>query len=166
MVNVGKINIQDFSAAADYMTQSLIDNYIAQGRIKSSKPGEPAILAISQIVNSTGSQLDMDQLSKKIRINLNRTGEIVTTTTYKYGGGEDPLAKETQQYNEFLSGDQTPVLPDYTLSGKIIEDYSKQGNTRQSAYIFQLSLTDQRGLAVWEDERTITKQGKKSSVGW
>ena len=38
---------------------------------------------------------------------------------------------------------------------------------RQTTYTFQLSLTTVRdGLAVWEDETQITKQGQRSSVGW
>jgi PBP1b-binding outer membrane lipoprotein LpoB len=32
---------------------------------------------------------------------------------------------------------------------------------------FQLSLTTVKdGLAVWEEEKQITKQGTRSSVGW
>jgi hypothetical protein len=29
-----------------------------------------------------------------------------------------------------------------------------------------MSLTDQAGLAIWEDEKIITKQGKSGAVGW
>ena len=43
----------------------------------------------------------------------------------------------------------------------------KAGNTSQSTYSFQLSLTDPKtGLAVWEGEKEITKQGTRSSVGF
>jgi hypothetical protein len=57
-------------------------------------------------------------------------------------------------------------MPDYTLSGKIIEDRTAAGRTKQTSYIFQLSLSSRDGIAVWEDERTIVKQGKRASVGF
>ena len=57
-------------------------------------------------------------------------------------------------------------MPDYTLSGKIIGQSAKAGSIRQSAFVFQLSLTSRNGTAVWEDEKTIVKQGSTSSVGF
>jgi uncharacterized protein (TIGR02722 family) len=160
------INIQDFAQAADAMTASLIDNLINQGRLKSSVEGEPALLAISRIVNNTGEQVDIDLLVKKIRVALLRTGKVQTSTTIAYGGPEDPLAKEQQDAREFLNGGKKPRLPDYTLSGKIIENRVKAGRVEQTSYIFQLSLSSRDGIAVWEDERTIVKQGKRPSVGF
>lgn len=164
LVNAGNIDIQDFSAAAESFLASIKER-MDNGMIKSSKEGEPIILAISKIVNSTSQQIDTDQLVKKIRIELNRTGQVMTTTTLAYGEVEDPLAKETQNYRE-LTGKGGQPLPDYTLTGKILEDYSRVGNKRQASYIFQMSLTNQDGLAVWEDEKIITKQTRSSSVGW
>jgi PBP1b-binding outer membrane lipoprotein LpoB len=60
-----------------------------------------------------------------------------------------------------------PLLPDYTLSGKILENRASAEGIQQASYIFQLSLTEVKtGLAVWEEEKTITKQGSKGSVGF
>lgn len=160
------INIQDFSQAADTMTQSLIDNLINPGGLESSVPGKPALLAISRIQNNTGQQLDTDLLTKKIRVALLRTGKVQTSTTIAYGGPEDPLAAEQQKAQEFFQDEKHTRLPDYTLSGKIIEDRTRAGNVRQTAYIFQLSLSSRAGIAVWEDERTIVKQGSRPSVGF
>jgi len=42
----------------------------------------------------------------------------------------------------------------------------KAGRVEQTSYIFQLSLSSRDGIAVWEDERTIVKQGKRPSVGF
>ena len=83
------------------------------------------------------------------------------------GKAEDPMAKGLQQENEFKSDQKTTRTPDFTLSGKIIQLAVKAGNTSQSTYSFQLSLTDAKtGLAVWEGEKEITKQGTRSSVGF
>jgi hypothetical protein len=160
------INIQDFSQAADAMTASLIDNFINPGMLRSGEPGEPALLAISRIQNNTGQQLDTDMLVKKMRVALLRTGKVQTSTTIAYGGPEDPLAAEQQSAQELFEDKPHSRLPDYTLSGKIIEDRTSAGRTKQTSYIFQLSLSSRAGIGVWEDERTIVKQGKRASVGF
>lgn len=165
LTTVGKINIRDWTTAAEEMTQSLIDNFINTGIIKSSVPGEPAIMAISRIDNKTSEHIDMDMLVKPIRVNLNRTGKVITTTTLAYSGVEDPLAKQLQEEGAWAEAPKSRP-PDYTLSGKIIEDRTQAGRTSESTYTFQLSLTDRNGLAVWEEQKQITKQGRRASVGW
>jgi penicillin-binding protein activator len=163
IVTVNSINIQDFIQAATVMTGELK----ASGALtKVSTP--PAVLAISRIVNNTGQQIDTDLLIKKIRVDLLQSGQAVTTTTMGLGGtAEDPMAKGLQQENEFMNDQKTTRKPDFTLSGKIIETLARSGSTRQSTYSFQLSLTDSKtGLAVWEGEKEITKQGTRSSVGF
>jgi uncharacterized protein (TIGR02722 family) len=163
VVNIGQINIQDYMQAADTMTGELL----ASGALdKVSNP--PAVLAISRIVNNTGQQIDIDLLTKKIRIALLQSGKAVTTTVMGLGGtAEDPMAKGLQQEAEFKADQKVTRTPDFTLSGKIIQLAVKAGNTSQSTYSFQLSLTDPRsGLAVWEGEKEITKQGTRSSVGF
>ena len=166
IASVGQIDIQDFAQAADTMTQSLIDNYINLGKLQSGAEGEPALLAISRIQNNTGQQLDTDLLVKKIRVALNRTGKIQTSTTIAYGGAEDPLAADQQKAQEFFADKKQTRLPDYTLSGKIIEVREKAGRVRQASYVFQLSLSSTAGIAVWEEEKTIVKQGSRPSVGF
>ncbi len=166
ITTVGSINIQDYANAADTMVGSLIDGVINAGKLE-SPGGQPAMLAISRIVNNTSQHVDTDMLVKKIRVALSKTGKVVTTTTMGLGGNaEDPLAKGIQQQTEFLQDKKNTRLPDYSLSGKIIEQREQAGNVRQSSFVFQLSLTSKDGLAVWEEEKTITKQGKRSTVGF
>lgn len=165
VTNVDQINIQDFAQAADTMVNSLIDNLINPHQLKSGVPNEPALLAISRIQNNTGTQLDTDLLVKKIRVALLRTGKVQTSTTIAYGGAEDPLMAEEEKNNQFFN-DKPKRRPDYTLSGKIIEDQTRAGNVRQSAFVFQLSLSSRDGIGVWEDEKTIVKQGSRPTVGF
>lgn len=78
------------------------------------------------------------------------------------------MQRDTQDRAAFLGGNG-PVdrSPNYTLTGKIIEDVARDGSTRQVTYVFQLSLTDPRfGTAVWEDEKKIQKTGTRAAVGW
>ncbi len=162
VVSVGKINDQDFITAANAATQELL----ASGVLDKVKT-PPAVLGMSRIVNSTGQQIDIDLLTKKIRVALLQSGKAVTTTTFGLGGkAEDPMAQGIQQQQEFMNDQKTTRLPDFTLSGKIIQNTAKAGNVEQSTYSFQLSLTDQQGLAVWEGEKQITKQGSQNAVGF
>ncbi|NUO08025.1 MAG: penicillin-binding protein activator LpoB [Candidatus Brocadia sp.] len=157
------INIQDFSYAAEEMINSLL----ASGALDKTQI-QPAMLAISRIVNNTTQQIDTDLLIKKIRVALNQSGKALTTTTIGIGGiAEDPLAKGIQQEKEFYADKKEPQrMPDFTLSGKIIEKRDRQDEVRQVSYSFQLSLTNNDGLAVWEDEKEISKQSKRSVIGW
>jgi uncharacterized protein (TIGR02722 family) len=163
VVNLGQINIQDYIQAANDMTGKLLASGVLD---KVDHP--PAVLAISRIVNNTGQQIDTDLLTKKIRVAVLDSGKALTTTTMGLGGtAEDPMAKGLQQENEFKNDTKVTRTPDFTLSGKIIQLAVKAGDTRQSTYSFQLSLTDSKtGLAVWEGEKEITKQGTRSSVGF
>jgi len=163
VVSVGQINIQDYIQAAN----AAVNDLLASGALdRVATP--PAVLAISRIVNNTGQQIDTDLLVKKIRVAVLNSGKAQTTTTLGLGGtAEDPMAKGLQQENEFMNDQKTTRKPDFTLSGKIIETLARSGSTRQSTYSFQLSLTDSKtGLAVWEGEKEITKQGTRPSVGF
>ncbi len=163
VVSVNQINIQDYIQAAN----AAVNDLLASGALD-RVPNPPAVLAISRIVNNTGQQIDTDLLVKKIRVAVLNSGKALTTTTLGLGGtAEDPMAKGLQQENEFKSDQKATRTPDFTLSGKIIETTARAGSTRQSTYSFQLSLTDSKtGLAVWEGEKEITKQGTRPSVGF
>ena len=163
VVSVNEINIQDFIQAANTATGDLL----ASGALdKVATP--PAVIAISRIVNNTGQQIDTDLLTKKIRVALLNSGKAQTTTTMGLGGtAEDPMAKGLQQEAEFKADQKATRTPDFTLSGKIIQTIARDGNTSQSTFSFQLSLTDAKnGLAVWEGEKEITKQGGRPAVGF
>ena len=164
--NVGEINVQDWNMASEAMVSSLIAKHINSGNLKGSGTDGRAVLAISRIVNNTSIQIDTDILVKKIRVSLLGTGKVVADITAGLGGPEDPLAAEAKREAQFLGTQKVAARPDYTLSGKIIENRTRQGNRNESTYVFQMALATRDGLAVWEEEKTITKQSKRSAVGW
>jgi uncharacterized protein (TIGR02722 family) len=155
IINPGQINIQDYANAAN----DAVNQLLASGAIdKVSNP--PAVLFVSRIINNTGQQIDPDLITTKISIALNQSGKAVTTST-------DPAAKGLKQENEFLNDQQTTRLPDFTLSGKIIETVDRAGNTSRHTYTFQLSLNDTKtGYQVWQGEKEIGKQGTRSTIGF
>lgn len=155
IVSLGQINIQDYANAANAAVKELLDS----GAIdKVANP--PALLELSRIVNNTGQQVDTDLLTKKISIALLQSGKAQTKSV-------DQKATGYQQENEFMNDQKRTRLPDFTLSGKIIETVDRAGSTRRTTYSFQLSLNDTKtGVQVWEGEKEIGKQGKRSSVGF
>ncbi len=164
VVTLNEINIQDWTRAAEEMVQSLLTSGVLERAAE-----QPAVLGISVITNDTTQQVDTDRLTKKIRVALNKSGKVMTTTTVGLGGRqEDPLAASTGDYQRYLGEtEKKEKMPHFTLSGKILEDRVRRRDIRQTTYTFQLSLTEVgSGLAVWEEEREITKQGARPSVGW
>lgn len=162
ITTVGRIDIQDFITAADASVAKLL----ASGALD-NVAAPPAILTVHGVRNDTGHQFDTDLLTKKIRVKLNTSGKALTTTTFgSKDKVEDPTAKGIQEEREFLGDKRITRPPDFSLSGKIIETRARAGSLRQATFTFQLSLTDNRGLAVWEGEEGVTKQGTRPAVGF
>ena len=169
IVNVGQINTQDWIHGADQLTQSLL----LSGAIQ-SVAGKPKILMIGRIKNNTSTHIDTDSLMKKIRVAPNKSGRALTTTAVGLDGPEDASSKAVRELRsddefnqETIHSKGNLVSPDYSLSGKIIQNNARAGRIKQSEFAFQLSLTDLKtGLAVWEEEKLIVKQGARAAVGW
>jgi PBP1b-binding outer membrane lipoprotein LpoB len=150
VVSVDQINVQDFALAADGMLQSLYDSPAFTGKV-ARDGGAP---------NETASNFDTDLLVTKLTVSITRSGKARVAKAIGITEPVDAVAAEARKGAPTLS-------PDYTLSGKIIETRAKAGKVRQATYTFQLALTDVKtGLSVWEEEKAVTKQGSKSSVGF
>lgn len=167
ITNLDKINIQDFAKASESLTASFL-NSEAFGDIAAAKKatGKKPVLAVSSVRNDTSSQFDTDILTQKIYTSVIRSGKVVVSSTM--GGAKDNLTRELQQQDNFAQGrDTLPKTPEYTLVGKILEDKSQAGSTKQTSYIFNLSVNEvATGNMVWAEQKIITKMGEKDSVGW
>ena len=169
IVNVDQINTQDWLHAADQLTESLM----LSGAIQ-SVAGKPKVLMIGRIKNNTATHIDTDSLMKKIRVALNKSGRALTTTAVGLDGPEDESSKAVRELRNDEDFNQSTIpakgnliSPDYSLSGKIIQNNARAGRIRQSEFAFQLNLTDLKtGLAIWEEEKLIVKQGARPAVGW
>lgn len=164
------LNAGDFEQAAD----AAIGSLLASGAVDRPEGGR-YVLVISRIINDTTQRIDTDQLVKKIRIALLRSGKVVTTTAIGLDGAEDEMthaARELRGNAEFdqrgVAGQGQLQAPDYSLSGKIIQRTNTvDRRTQQIDYYFQLTLTDiNTGLAFWEDEYPITKLGRSRTTSW
>jgi len=161
-LNTGGINSQDWYNAADQLVGSLLASNALE-----KAPVQPAVLAIDRIINNTSLNIDTDLLIKKIRVSLLQTGKVAVTDTM--GLGERAVvASQAAEMDEMMTGKKAKVLtPNYTLYGKLIQQTDRLNGVTQNTYSFQMSLVDVKtGLTVWEDDRSIAKQTKKSTLGW
>lgn len=163
------MDYRDFEKAAT----EAVEDMLASGAVSNPNGGR-YIMVVSRISNDTMQRIDTDQLTKKIRVSLLRSGKVVTTTAVGLNGAEDEMnmaARELRNSEEFdQSGVQkkgTLQAPDLSLSGKILQKNHSLGDEQQVEYYIQLSLTDlASGLAFWEGETPIIKRGSNDSVSW
>ena len=167
VVNVDRMNIQDWSMLADQVVQSMVSS----GTL-ARLPNQPAGMLLNPCVNTTTQQFETDAIIKKIRIALMNTGRVeVIMADDMFGGAEDRIAREAQRRKDKAAGVDTDAsnknVPDVTVTAKLLEDRTRAGNTRQAAYILQMTLTNTAtGRAVWEGEAQVVKQGERASVGF
>jgi len=163
------MDYRDFEKAAT----EAVDDMLASGAV--SKPnGERYIMVVSRVTNDTMQRIDTDQLTKKIRVGLLRSGKVVTTTAVGLDGAEDEMSARARELRDSEEFDQSGVqrkgtlqAPDLSLSGKILQRNHTAGKEQQVEYYIQLSLTDLvTGLATWEVETPIIKRGSNDSVSW
>jgi len=165
------LDYRDFQSAAQDMIKSLISS----GAIDKPNGGR-YVLAISRITNDTMQHIDTDQLVKKIRVALLRSGKVVVTTAIGVNGAEDKMAMQTRkdlrgnaEFNQkTVAAKGQMIAPDMSLSGKIIQrNITVDSSTQQVEYYFQMTMTDiNTNLAYWEDEKVIGKRGSNNSVAW
>lgn len=149
VISLEKVNIQDFATAGSQMLQSMVAS-------PAFTKGAP-VLQLGQITNDTANNFDTSLLLSKITVPLVNAGRVTLLDN-------DPVANAARK-NAGSASNVPP--PEYVLKGKILEDRANAGSTRQASYIFQLTLVEvKRGVAVWTEEKIVTKQGTKNSVGF
>ena len=167
------LSARDFNGAA----QKALDEMISSPLLvhPQAAQGGRYILAISNIINDTSQRIDTDQLTKKIRVGLLRSGKFLTTTAIGLNGAEDKMTAKIRTLQDSklvkqstVKRNGTVISPDFSLSGKIIQRTNKIDRSSQLVdYYFQLTLTQlETGLAYWEGEYPISKTGSNDSVTW
>lgn len=163
------MDYRDFEKAAT----EAVEDMLASGAVNNPDGGR-YIMVVSRITNDTMQRIDTDQLTKKIRVALLRSGKVITTTAVGLDGAEDEMnmkARELRDSDEFdqtgVQGKGTLKAPDLSLSGKILQRNHRVEDEQQVEYYIQLSLTDlASGLAIWEGETPIIKRGSNKAVSW
>jgi len=168
------LDYEDFERASLKLVDSMLRSpYL--NRMYQQNRGKPLVLMISDFTDDTTQDIDIDQLVKRIRIELLNSGKFIVTTALRAGGAEDKATYELRKLRKNREFNQktiakrgTIVAPDLSLSGKIIERVSMLPNGKQRVdYYIQMTLTDvTSGLAFWEGEEVVSKLGSSKNVPW
>lgn len=164
LVNLEKINSQDFTRAANKLLQDL---FVTGALVKA--PNQPAILHIGEIRNDTQTYFDTDLLIQAMKRDLLASNRVRISTTEGPGGkAADQYAKEARA--KIDAGDPFAIKtprPFFSLSGKIIEETSRVDKVTQKDFYFLLTLTEiESGTGVWFGRELITKQGRRGAIGF
>ncbi len=167
MQNVMELEYRDWTSTAEKMTKSMLASG-AFARVKNP------VIAMGNIKNDTMQRFDTDILTKKIRTTLINSGRAQVTTGFENGrAAEDATTynvRNTRGNDEYdastIVGKGTLIAPNMSLSGKMLQRNLKlrsgwfsSVDTRVEYYL-QLTLSDVKtGLALWEDEQPIVKEG-------
>lgn len=172
---IAGLSQRDFEGAANKALQEIIASPLLI-HPEAAKGGR-YILSIYNILNDTTQRIDTDQLVKKIRVGLLKSGKFLTTTAVNFTGAgpEDTSTQKSRQLADSAIMNQATVkqganvvAPDFSLSGKIIQKNNRINRSEQLVeYYFQLTLTNiDNGLAYWEGEYPIAKTTDNDTVTW
>ena len=163
LVNLDKINAQDFTRAANQLIGDLLSsNALIQA------PTQPAILHVGEVRNDTQTYFDTDLLLQGMKRDLIATNRVRISTTAGPGGkGADSYAQEVRGDLESKGKKINRLRPYFSLSGKIIEETSRVDKVTQKDFYFLLTLTEiNSGTGVWFGRELITKQGSRGAIGF
>ena len=169
IVSIDQVNFKDWQIAAEKGITSLLESGVLN-----RSDGRKSILMISTVKNSTTQHINTRILTDKIRQALLRSGKALTTTAVGGNGPDDAASKQVRRLEEDDMFNQstvkkagTAIAPDMSFSGEIVQQKTTQGRVSESYFFFHMAITDlTTGLAVWEDNVEIAKQGKKPVFGW
>lgn len=169
VISVNEIDFKDWQIAAEKGITSLLSSGVL-----SRSDGRKSILMISTIKNSTTQHINTRILTDKIRQAILRSGKALTTTAIGGNGPDDMASKQVRDLDEDDMFNQstvqksgTAIAPDMSFSGEVVQQQASSGRVKESYFFFHMALTDlATGLAVWEDNVEIVKQGKKPLLGW
>ena len=165
ITTVHQIDFKDWQIAAEKGISSMLES----GAMKRAD-GRKTVLMVGNVKNSTRENVNTRILTDKIRQAVLRSGQAVVTTAVGAKGAEETAVRQVRELeNDDLFNQSTVqkrgtvIAPDMSLSGEIVQQQRRSGRTEESYFFIHMVLTDlATGLAVWEDNVELAKQGTKS----
>ncbi|PAF43378.1 hypothetical protein BKH45_01700 [Helicobacter sp. 11S03491-1] len=154
------IDYHDIQEVVDKNAKSLLKSRSVQ-----KIPEDKRILAISDIINDTKDDIDVELLSRKLATKIRNDGFILSAAISGNALSTDEILKSTRNIRNNEEFNQKTIVnkgnliaPNYSLSGKIIQRSRNVGKKERLDYYFLLTLTDiATGLVVWDNETIISK---------
>jgi PBP1b-binding outer membrane lipoprotein LpoB len=161
---VGQIDIQDVDAAR----KDLIESLLKSGRLAEA-PTQPPVIRIGKFINNTSTKLPPAILLDGIEAQLTNSGLAIVDTS-SGSGAEAGIAQQERRRRQLQTGEMQEVPNDFELICRIEQLKTSAGDVKQAYYQFSMQLTalsgSKLGLQVWKDQKPITKQGTKPSIGF
>lgn len=169
LTTIDDINFKDWQIAAEKGVNSLL-----QSGVLKRADGRKSVVMVSIVKNSTTQHINTNILTDKIRQAILRSGQAVTTTAVGGNGPEDKASRQVRDLQDDEMFNQktvqqngTAIAPDMSLAGEIIQQQTSKGRTSESYFFIHMTMTDLKtGLAVWEDNVELAKQGTRPVFGW
>lgn len=156
------------------VVEKSVASLLSSGYVQAIK--QPKVLVISDIINDTMQNVDVEQLSRKVTRDMRNSGKFKLSLAISGSGTSgdkmiDSVRAKTRGNDEF---DQYSVIEkgqlkgaQLSLSGKIWQKNVTVSGKQRTDYFFLLTLVDlATGEVVWDDEANIIKVGSNRSVSW
>ncbi|RDU66007.1 penicillin-binding protein activator LpoB [Helicobacter didelphidarum] len=163
------IDYHDIESAVHKSVQSLLNSeYVLD--LEGKK-----VLAISDVINDTMQQVDVQGLTTKIARAMRKSGKFELTTSISGSGGitDNMIQKsrglrENEEFNQYTTQEKGNLIaPSLSLSGKIVQKNTRVGKKQRIDYSFLLILTDLKtGVVKWDESTHIIKVAPNNKVSW
>jgi hypothetical protein len=169
---------KDVADVSAELAESLLSANILRNKGKDGR----SVIAISTFRNNTALyDFDPNVIFNRIRVTLNKSGVAycyVTNDAYvsKNRAGVAASNREAASLNgamAYLGVDHRESYksagpaPQYTLTLELIETHGAVGRTTNKTYDIHMTLNEiGRGLAIWEEQKDISKNRTRASVGF
>lgn len=168
-ITAGLSNADFEQAAQEAIEEMIVSPLLVHPKAQS---GGRYVIAVSDITNDTMQRISTEQIAKKIRVGLLRSGKFLATNAI--GANKDSLVVESRKMqessivNKSTAKGNNIIMPDFSLSGTILQRVnSLDSGDQKIEYYFQLTLTNlDNGLAYFESETVIGKVADGSTVSW
>ena len=165
LTTISSIDPRDWQKAAADSISAMLES----GALKRAD-GRKNVVMISRIRNYTLQHLDSRLLTAKMRQAILASGQAIVTSAIGNSSNIDLAVRRIRdkEYDDLFDQSTvqkrgTVIAPDLSLSGSITQQTMVQGRTEESYFVFHLVLTDLKtGLALWENNVEIAKQGTRS----
>lgn len=163
------IDYHDIESAVAKSVQSLLNSrYVLELDTKK-------VVAISDVINDTMQQVDVQDLTMKITRAMRNSGKFELTTAISGSGGmtdnmiqKSRNLRDNDEFNQYTTQEKGSLIaPSLSLQGKIVQTNRKVNNKQRIDYNFLLVLTDLKtGTVKWDDSTHIIKVAPNSKVSW
>jgi uncharacterized protein (TIGR02722 family) len=166
---VETVNIQFGSSDLQQIAAKMVDSMLTFPTVTDITRSRRPILYVEGVRNKTQEHIDMESITDTIVSKLLRSAQFQFVDKTTRGVLQDEL--DYQKGSGFVDPQTAAKIgrqlgAEYMLHGNLSSIVKSSGSTRDVYYKFTLKMINlERGLLIWQDEKEIRKQLKRSIFG-